>query len=340
MKLMNEPVSNSGVLIVDDNVGNLRVLSNILRGHGYGVRSLRKGETVFSSVLESPPDIILLDIMMPDMNGYEVCGQLKADERTCGIPVIFISALHEIDEKVKAFSAGGVDYITKPFQEQEVLVRVHTHLMLRRTQISLEQEISERTRAEKELKQAKDALEQANRELQRLASSDGLTRIANRRRLDEYLRQEWKRLAREQVPLSLILCDIDFFKNYNDTYGHLSGDDCLFRIARVIQGAARRPADLAARYGGEEFAIVLPNTDSGGAMQVAGCIQDAVSRLKIPHSDSSVSCFVTLSIGVSSMIPTHTGSPDLLIHAADQALYEVKKQSRNAVLIKTDVCAG
>ncbi|MDM8523824.1 diguanylate cyclase [Desulfococcaceae bacterium HSG8] len=446
---MKEPVSDAGILIVDDNTGNLRVLSGILKEQGYGIRSLRKPEAVFSSVLKFPPDIILLDIMMPVTDGYEVCEQLKADERTRDIPVIFISALHETDEKVRAFSVGGVDYVTKPFQEEEVLMRVRTHLTLRRIRISLEQEIAERELAEKELrklyravecsassvvitdsdgaiefvnpafcrvtgysaqeaigqnprvlksgehppefyqemwaaisggrdwkgeltnkrkngdiywehvsispiensegrithyvgikdditrlKQTQDALLKANQELERLASADGLTQIANRRRFDEYLQQEWNRQVREQLPLSLILCDIDFFKNYNDTYGHPAGDDCLYRIAQAIDGAARRPADLAARYGGEEFVMVLPNTDAEGATEVAGSIQDAVSRLNIPHAASSVSSCITLSIGVSCTIPMGTGSPDMLINAADQALYEVKKQGRNAILLK------
>ncbi|MCP4199234.1 MAG: response regulator, partial [Proteobacteria bacterium] len=160
---MNEPILNASILIVDDHTDNLRVLSDILKEQGYGLRSLRKGEAVFSSVLQSPPDIILLDIMMPGMDGYEVCEQLKADERTRDIPVIFISALHETDEKVRAFSAGGVDYITKPFQEQEVLKRVHVHLMLRHIRTSLEQEIVERERAEKKRREYQHRLQQARK---------------------------------------------------------------------------------------------------------------------------------------------------------------------------------
>ncbi|MCP4348756.1 MAG: response regulator [Desulfobacterales bacterium] len=160
---MNEPISDASILIVDDHTDNLRVLSDILKEQGYGLRSLRKGEAVFSSVLQSPPDIILLDIMMPGMDGYEVCEQLKADERTRDIPVIFISALHETDEKIRAFSVGGVDYITKPFQEPEVLKRVHVHLMLRHIRTSLEQEIVERERAEKKRREYQHRLQQARK---------------------------------------------------------------------------------------------------------------------------------------------------------------------------------
>ncbi|MCP4109441.1 MAG: response regulator [Desulfobacteraceae bacterium] len=160
---MNEPISDATILIVDDHTDNLRVLSNILKEQGYGLRALRKGEAVFSSVLQSPPDIILLDIIMPGMGGYEVCEQLKADERTRDIPVIFISALHETDEKIRAFSVGGVDYITKPFQEQEVLKRVHVHLTLRYIRTSLEQEIMERERAEKKRREYQHRLQQARK---------------------------------------------------------------------------------------------------------------------------------------------------------------------------------
>ncbi|MCP4105225.1 MAG: response regulator, partial [Desulfobacteraceae bacterium] len=174
---MNDPISDANILIVDDNTDNLRVLSNIIKEHGCKVRSLRNAEAVFSSVLQSPPDIILLDIMMPDMDGYEVCEQLKADERTRDIPVIFISALHEIDKKTRAFSVGGVDYITKPFQKEEVLARVKTHLSIRYMRKSLEEknfrlqkEIDERKRAEeensrlfREAKKARKDAENANK---------------------------------------------------------------------------------------------------------------------------------------------------------------------------------
>jgi len=423
-----------------------------LKAAGLDHITARNGEMGIKRAVFSSPDLILLDVMMPGIDGFETCRRLKTDVQTRDIPVIFMTALADLKNKQKAFEAGGVDYITKPFEEHEVLMRVHTHLMLRRIQTSLEQEIAERKRAQEELwklyravessassivitdaegtiefvnpafcritgysaeeaigqnprilksgqhspelyqemwtaishgkvwrgqltnkrknseiywvhvcispienaegrithyvavkedisqlKQTEEALLQANQELQRLASADGLTQIANRRRFDEYLQQEWKRQVREQLPLSLILCDIDFFKNYNDTYGHLAGDESLCRIAEAIQGAARRPADLAARYGGEEFVMVLPNTDDEGAMQIARIIQDAVSRLNIPHAGSSVSSRITMSIGVCCTIPMHDGTPDMLINTADQALYEVKEQSRNAILLKREL---
>ncbi len=172
-------------------------------------------------------------------------------------------------------------------------------------------------------------LQIANQELQRLAKLDGLTQIANRRRFDQYLKKEWLRLAREQNPLSLILCDVDYFKLYNDTYGHPAGDTCLIQIAQAISGAVKRPADLVARYGGEEFAVLLPNTDSDGATQVVQFIQKKVRQLNLPHIASPVGQYVTLSFGIATIFPSHNGSVQALINAADKALYQAKNKGRN-----------
>lgn len=189
----------------------------------------------------------------------------------------------------------------------------------------LQQEIHEREKVEA-------ALHKANQELQRLAILDGLTQIPNRRRLDEYLDQEWKRAVREQLPLAFIMCDVDFFKRYNDTYGHQAGDECLQQVAKAISHAVKRPADLVARYGGEEFAVVLPNTDIAGAVQVATEIAQAVAVLQIPHSTSSTLPYVSLSIGVAGIIPTAQIPLPVLVQAADTALYQAKMQGRNRIV--------
>lgn len=178
-------------------------------------------------------------------------------------------------------------------------------------------------------------LQADNKHLQRLVSIDGLTQVANRRRFDEYLEIEWLRMARERQPLSLILCDVDYFKLYNDTYGHLVGDTCLQRVAEAISRGLKRPADLLARYGGEEFAVVLPNTNALGAVQVAEKLRCEINHLMIPHATSAVSNYVTMSWGVSSIIPTHEFSLKQLIAAADKALYEAKEQGRNRIIVKT-----
>lgn len=200
---------------------------------------------------------------------------------------------------------------------------------------SLEQKVSDRTQAlQQEVQfrtEAEVALQSANEELQRLAYLDGLTQIANRRKFDEQLSQEWRRLKRDRLPLSLILCDVDYFKQYNDSYGHQVGDDCLYKVAYVLAIAARRPPDLAARYGGEEFAVLLPNTSLEGAVEVAKKIQVQIKALQLPHQRSEVSQYVTVSFGVASKIPTETTTPEQFLVQADRALYQAKVEGRDRI---------
>ena len=207
-------------------------------------------------------------------------------------------------------------------------------LAYRETKVLFQKEINQHQQTEAALQKANQELQKANQELQRLATTDGLTQVANRRRFDEYLSLEWRRLTRSQAPLSLILCDVDFFKSYNDTYGHLAGDSCLRAVAQAIKGALKRPADLVARYGGDELAVILPNTNAKGAVHVAEVLRHEVKRLKIPHASSKVNEYVTLSEGVSSQVPTQDLSPETLIAGADQALYQAKEQGRQGVVLK------
>ena len=193
----------------------------------------------------------------------------------------------------------------------------------------LTNEIHERQRAE-------DALKNANLELQRLASLDGLTQLANRRRFDEYLNQQWRTMAREKKTIALIMCDIDYFKRYNDAYGHQGGDDCLIRVAQALHNSLNRSADLATRYGGEEFAIILPYTESKGAFQVAQSIKLSIKSLEIKHAQSMVNNIVTMSMGVADVFPTLKCYPEELISKADIALYEAKKQGRDRIVLASD----
>ncbi len=499
------PTFSGDILIVDDSPDNLRVLSAMLAEQGYKVRKLINGNLALKVVEIAPPDLILLDILMPEMDGYEVCSLLKANPQTSSIPVIFISALHDISAQIKAFEVGGIDYITKPFQVAEVLARVNSQLTIRNLHLKLQQQThslhqqnvllqqqtQERQRAEAETsfllrtaqaisscddflsalevtlrqvcqmigwdfgeawipddggtilecshgwygteaslerfrhssekltfppgiglpgkiwlskqptwiedvsleehqfflpsdmtlgveiktalgvpvvlndqvlavlvffkkeklkpeqrlielinacatqlgslqsKKIEIALKAANTKLERLATLDSLTGIPNRRKFDTHLSLEWRRMAREQLPLSLILCDVDYFKRYNDTYGHLAGDFCLQQVAHAISRTIRRPGDLVARYGGEEFAIILPNTHIAGALKVSEAIRNEVQNLRIAHAQSAVHQYVTISEGVVSLVPQNKLDPTILINVADKALYEAKKQGRN-----------
>jgi diguanylate cyclase (GGDEF)-like protein len=333
---VTEVDGHATLLIVDDHLDNVRSLSLLLSNSGYLVRKATSGEMALETIQISKPDLVLLDVQMPQMNGYEVCEQLKANPDTSDIPVIFLSASNDTDNKIQAFAVGGADYITKPFQAEEVLARVRHQITILRQQqqllqqqqqlaiqnLQLRQEVRQREQVEAKL-------QQANLELQRIANTDSLTQVANRRCFDETLEQEWQRLRREQQPLSLILCDIDYFKQYNDHYGHPAGDICLHQVAQVIAGCINRPADMVARYGGEEFAIILPNTDQEGAVTIVEAIRAALQSLQIPHLGSAVAAHITLSLGVACLVPTLNSSCQALVAAADAALYQAKSAGRN-----------
>ncbi len=291
------------ILIVDDTPTNIEIISSVL-GTEHEILFATSGRDALALVADQTPDLILLDIMMPDMDGYEVCKRLKADPKTRNIPVIFITALSEEADEARGLEIGAIDYISKPISAPIVRARVRNHL---------------------ELKRYRDILEN-------LSTLDGLTGIANRRRLDEVLTQEWRRGCRDQSPLSVCMMDIDFFKRFNDHYGHAAGDDCLRRVALALASVARRPADLAARYGGEEFVCVLPDTDPAGAAVLTDRCRVAVAALAIPHAESSAAEHVTISGGVVTQIPTAESSPAQLLEAADRLLYQAKHTGRDRIL--------
>ena len=294
----------SRILIVDDERHNIKVLTELLREE-YKIMAAKTGEQALKAVQgPNPPDLILLDIMMPGINGYEVCKRLKADSLSMHIPVIFVSALDASDDESHGFELGAVDYITKPFKPVVVKARVRTHI---------------------QLKQKSDLLE-------RMASIDGLTDIPNRRNFDDTLEKELRKAARNGSLLSLILMDIDFFKKYNDYYGHAEGDDCLRRVAKAAAACMRRASDFAARYGGEEFAVILPETDTDGAVHIAEKIRLAVAQLNINHAASDVVDHVSISLGVTTVSGNQDSSPVDLIKAADTFLYKAKETGRNRVV--------
>lgn len=292
----------SRILIVDDIPDNVKSLNAILEDD-YSISFATYWKKALEIAGRTLPDLILLDILMPDMDGYEICRRLKSDPVTRDIPVVFITALDGEAEEEKGLSAGAADYITKPFHPAIVRLRVRNHLMLK----------LQRDR------------------LAALTMTDGLTEIANRRRLDMHLDAEWRRCARTQSPLSAIMVDVDQFKAFNDHYGHAAGDECLKRVAQALDGVPNRPGDLVARTGGEEFVCLLPGTDAQGARVIAERLRVAVNDLKIPHACSTVDGTITISAGVGSIEPTRDGTPASLLKEADDRLYEAKKAGRDRI---------
>jgi len=323
MKKENTEYS-ADILVVDDTHDNLRLLSKLLIEQGYYVRPVSDGRRAISAIQDQRPDLILLDIMMPGMDGYEVCQHLQQDKLTSNIPIIFISALNETFDKVKAFSIGGRDYISKPFQEDEVLARIKTHLELKRSQEALENNISE-------LEKTNDELENAKGDLLVAATTDPLTNLYNRRKFIELFEVESARFNRNGSAFTLILSDIDNFKLFNDTYGHACGDFVLVSIAKNIQEILRTQDSLA-RWGGEEFIILLPDTSIEDGFNVAEKIRAAIASTVFKYIDKELT--VTMTFGLSEIAPAM--DLDTLINEADKALYKGKIASKNCVLKASD----
>ncbi|MEW5790514.1 MAG: diguanylate cyclase [Pseudomonadota bacterium] len=320
------------ILIVDDDADSLLLLQHILRAAGYGDVSVAAsaGEALQLLGLTDggrggmDVDVILMDIIMPEMDGIESCRRIKGHERFRDVPVIMVTARTESRDLEAAFAAGATDYITKPFNKVELLARL-------RSALALKQERDWRKARERELLDVSLQLKAANEALQRLSCQDGLTGIANRRHFDETFRSEWRRAVRDHLPLSFILIDIDYFKTFNDVYGHQAGDACLQQVAQTLVASLSRPGDLVARYGGEEFAVILSDTNAQGAAVVAETLRRQIERLGIPHQHSAAGRIVTISLGVATATPNGHRRPESLIAAADEALYRAKALGRNRV---------
>ncbi|OGQ95052.1 MAG: diguanylate cyclase response regulator [Deltaproteobacteria bacterium RIFOXYD12_FULL_57_12] len=270
------------------------------------------------------PTVILQDLVMPEIDGLMMVRFFRVKPETAQVPIIVLSTKEEPEIKSEAFSLGANDYLVKLPAKVELIARIRYHS---RSYINLK----ERDEAFQALQESQKRLAEANRTLQRLSSLDGLTGIANRRSFDETLHKEWQRAMRQGTPLSLIMLDIDFFKLYNDHYGHQGGDDCLKSVAAALEGSLQRETDFLARYGGEEFSAVLPETDQAGALKIAEGMRAAVQEKKLAHAKSKVSDHVSISVGVGTCIPKRDGKPEALISSADQALYKAKEEGRNRV---------
>jgi len=302
--------SPANILIVDDVDDNLEILGDLLTFDGYKVETARNGEAALKQVQTSRPDLILLDILMPGMDGYEVCARLKEDENTKDIPVIFVSSMGDLDSKVKGFKVGGVDYINKPFQHAEIVIRVNTHITLQRLRKHLEEQ---------------------NAELERLANTDYLTNLYNRRRFFHTAEREFAEAVKKERPISVTLLDLDYFKRVNDTHGHLVGDQVLIHIAHLIRSYCREN-DMAARYGGEEFAILHLDTDRKLAYQVVEEIRKEVEAT--PYVNDSDEIGMTFSAGVvDTQVCEGCPRVDDFLSIADKALYRAKDAGRNQVVV-------
>lgn len=327
------------ILIVDDEKTIRLVLRRAMEREGYHLMEAATGEECLEICQQLMPDIILLDAMMPGIDGFTCCHELKQRLGENCPPILMITVLEDQASVDLAFEEGAMDYITKPIHWAVLRQRVRRILQSCWVMAELKRQIERERLLTAQLEETNQKLAIANQELQRLALIDGLTQISNRRCFDEYLQQEWKRLKREKLPLSLILCDLDFFKAYNDTYGHQAGDECLKIVASILTECACRPADLVARYGGEEFAIILPNTPVEGAMEVAQRARKLIKEKMIIHQGSIVEPYLTLSLGLTTVIPHAEVSIDQLILAADQALYQAKMAGRNRIEVN-DLIVG
>lgn len=319
------------ILVVDDTPANLDLLTTMLAGRPYRIRVASSGKRALAAARASAPDLILLDITMPDMSGYEVCSELRADLRTASIPVIFISALESAIDKVRAFQAGGADYVTKPFQFEEVIARIEHQLRITRLQQEMAEKNAELAEANSRLMATTLELEEANRRLAMLATTDGLTGVANRRRFDEMLSVEWERACREGNSLALMIIDVDHFKLFNDTYGHQQGDECLKSVAGALQSALQGNGDFLGRYGGEEFVVLLPSTSIDDAATMGERLRAGVEALALPHRASPPGGRVTISIGLVAAVPENPLGAESFLAAADEALYRAKHEGRNRV---------
>ncbi len=273
------------------------------------------------------PTVILQDLVMPGLDGLTLVREYRNHPATQNIPIIVLSTKEDPLIKSAAFSAGANDYLVKLPDNIELVARIRYHS---RSYMTLLQ----RDAAYRALRVSQQQLLDTNLVLQRLMNSDGLTGLSNRRHFDEYLELEWRRAMRDQTQLSLLMIDVDFFKTYNDSFGHVEGDEALRKVAASIREASSRPSDLPARYGGEEFALVLPSTSPGGARLVAEKLRMAVAALKIPHIAPAEGASLTISIGLSTMTPVQGTDCRQLIMAADKGLYTAKNNGRDQVGIE------
>lgn len=291
------------VLVIDDVEINATLIASVV-GTLCDVQTATSSKQGLEMALQYHPDLILLDVLMPEMDGFEVFRRLKNEPRTAHIPVIFLTGISDASAEEVGLNMGAADFIAKPFRTAVLLARVRNHL---------------------ELAHQRNLLE-------RLSHSDGLTGIANRRYFNTMLTREFSRMQRQNQPLALVMLDVDDFKAFNDHYGHVHGDECLQQVAHAIAQCLNRPGDMVARYGGEEFVCLLPDTTLEGALKLAHDIQAAIAALRLHHVQAQAAEFVTVSIGVAAELPKNLPHSQQLLSIADARLYRAKRGGRNRIV--------
>jgi len=314
------------ILIVDDRPENLLVLENLLDDMALNILKAQSGNEALGLMLEHEFALVLMDVQMPGMDGFETAELMRGSERTKHIPIIFVTALSKnLKCMFRGYEVGAVDYLFKPIEPIILKSKVNVFIEFHRQKEML------KTQAQKleEKIEALIALREENGELEHLSAHDYLTGIPNRRSLNSFLDMEWGRSLRKKASMSAMMIDIDHFKEYNDNYGHLQGDECLKHVSDAIVSSVNRSCDFVSRYGGEEFFVVLPETDKEGAISVAENIRKNIEELRINHSFSKVSPYVTISVGVQTVVPTSDMCLKDFVQSADEALYSAKKAGRN-----------
>lgn len=320
------------ILVIEDNPADFGVLERHLRHlpaqnvHTLHALSEEKALDLFQT---ASVDCVILDYLLGETTGLEVLKRLRASGND--VPVIMLTGEGNVSTAVEAMKQGAQDYLAKDTLTREDLIPAVRNAM---QTVELQRQVRQQ---QHELEELTRQLKKANETLERLHRMDSLTDVANRRHFDEVFAYEWKRASR-QGPLSLVMIDVDYFKQFNDTYGHLAGDDCLLKLATALRDCAQRSSDVVARYGGEEFALLLPGTDLEGALMIAEQARQAVEQLQIAHDASFVSDVVTISAGIASTERTMTAQErESLIQRADAALYKAKSNGRNRVATAPDL---
>lgn len=322
------------ILIVDDRKDNLLVLESILEPLSVNIVKAFSGNEALGLLFDYDFAVALIDVQMPEMDGFEMAEIMRSSERTCNIPIIFVTAISKEQKHVfKGYDSGAVDYLFKPIKEPMVLkskVKIFIELYNQKQKI-IEQALMLEKKVQ-ELEVTKQELQKVNTILERISYFDKLTGIANRHSLEDYFRIVLKNSIKNEANLSVMIIDVDYFKELNDNYGHVQGDRCLVNIAKIMKEALKRPLDFAARYGGDEFIVLLPETNKENAYKVAEDIKENINSLKINHGFSNAANYVTVSIGTVTLIPNKIVSLNDIISKADKALYQAKNEGRNRVI--------